>query len=74
MQDSYADAMKQFGLKRGESKEKTGAKHQSLHEWHKSECKRLEKELAEITDNILKDEQEVKLTDVIGNDLFEDLR
>ena len=34
----------------------------------------LEKELAEMTDNILREEQEIKLNDVIGNDLFEDLR
>lgn len=74
LQDSYAYAMKQFGLIRGESKEKTGAKHQSLHEWHKSECQRLEKELAEMADIILNDEQEFKQNDIVGDNLFEDLR
>lgn len=53
MQDSYAEAMAPFGLERGISKEQTGAIHQTLNEWKKTECERLEKELAELADNVL---------------------
>lgn len=73
LQDSYAKAMAVFGLHRGESKEQTGARHQTLHEWRKAECERLEKELAEMADNVLADEQEVP-PQTVESDIFDELR
>lgn len=74
LQDSYAKAMAVFGLDRGESKEQTGARHQTLHEWRKAECERLEKELAEMADNVLADEKESNNTQEIESDTFDELR
>lgn len=45
MQDSYAEAMAEFGLERGISKEITRARHQTLHEWYKAECERMADEV-----------------------------
>ena len=73
MQDSYANAMTPFGLIRGESKEQTGAKHQTLHEWKKAECDRLEKELQEIAESVLVDEKEIA-PNFIESDIFDELR
>lgn len=74
MQDSYAEAMAPFGLARGESKEVTGARHQTLHEWRKSENERLEKEVAEMADNVLADEKERTTEYDKHSDIFDDLR
>lgn len=41
LQDSYAEAMQEFGLVRGKSKEQTRENHHSLAEWHKQEEERL---------------------------------
>ena len=73
MQDSYAADMAQFGLIRGESKEQTGARHQTLHEWKKSECERLEKELQEMKENVFADEKETT-SPTIESEIFDDLR
>ena len=73
MQDSYAADMAQFGLIRGESKEQTGARHQTLHEWKKSECERLEKELQEMKENIFADEKKTT-SPTIESEIFDDLR
>ncbi len=73
MQDSYARAMAPFGLVRGKSKEQTGAKHQTLHEWHKSECERLEKELREMIEGVFADEKEIA-SQSIESDVFDELR
>ena len=74
MQDSYAKAMAPFGLERGLSKEETGAIHQTLNEWRKAECERLEKELATLADNILTDEQYSQAAVKLESELFEELR
>lgn len=58
MQDSYAADMAQFGLIRGESKEITKARHQTLNEWHRAESERLEKELQEMKESVFADEKE----------------
>ena len=73
MQDSYAADMAQFGLIRGESKEQTGARHQTFHEWNKLECERLEKELQEMKENVFADEKETT-TPSIESEIFDDLR
>ena len=73
LQDSYAEAMSPFGLVRGESKEQTGARHQTLQEWRQVECERLEKELQEMTEGIFAEEKEIN-THTLGNDIFDDLR
>lgn len=73
LQDSYADAMAQFGLIRGESKEITQARHQTLHEWHKAESERLEKELIEMANNVLADEKEIAPQN-LESDIFDELR
>lgn len=73
LQDSYADAMAQFGLIRGESKEITKARHQTLHEWHKAESERLEKELQEMANNVLTDEKEIA-PQSLESDIFDELR
>ena len=73
MQDSYAEAMAPFGLERGISKEQTGAIHQTLNEWKKAECERLEKELAELADNVLAEDREMKPQELKENGLFEEL-
>ena len=73
MQDSYAADMAQFGLIRGESKEQTGARHQTLHEWKKSECERLEKELQEMKESVFADEKETT-SPTIESEIFDDLR
>ena len=65
--------MAQFGLIRGESKEQTGARHQTLHEWHKAESERLEKELIEMANNVLADEKEIA-PQSLESDIFDDLR
>ncbi len=74
MQDSYAIAMAPFGLIRGESKEITQARHQTLHEWRKAECERLERELNEMADNILTDKNDIQTPCKIHSDIFDDLR
>ena len=74
MQDSYADAMAPFGLERGISKEQTGTIHQTLNEWKKAECERLEKELAELADNVLSEDREMKPQELVENELFEELQ
>ena len=73
LQDSYAADMAQFGLIRGESKEITKAKHQTLHEWHKAESERLEKELIEMANNVLSEEKALA-PQSIESDIFDDLR
>lgn len=73
LQDSYAAAMAQFGLVRGESKEITQARHQTLHEWHKAESERLEKELVEMANNVLSDEMEIA-PQTLESDIFDELR
>ena len=73
MQDSYAEAMAPFGLERGLSKEQTGAIHQTLNDWKKAECERLEKELAELADNVLAEDRETKPQELTDNGLFEEL-
>lgn len=73
-QDSYAEAMTPFGLERGLSKGQTGAMHQTLNEWQKAECERLEKELANLADNILADDRETHSAGTQGSKLFDDLR
>ncbi len=73
MQDSYAKAVEQFGLARGESKEITKARHKTIHEWHKEECERLENELIEMANNILADEKEIAPQD-LESDIFDELR
>ncbi len=74
MQDSYAKAMAPFGLERGLSKEETGAIHQTLNEWRKAECERLEKELATLADNILADEQNTHTAGTLESELFDELQ
>ena len=73
MQDSYAADMAQFGLIRGESKEITKARHQTLDEWHRVESERLEKELIEMANNILSDEKEIA-PQSLESDIFDELR
>lgn len=63
LQDSYADAMKRFGLVRGISKEHTRANHQSLDEWHKQEEARL-------IDDIVKIEREKEVISQIKEEVF----
>lgn len=58
MQDSYAERMTPFGLVRGESKDVTNARHQTLQEWKKEECERIERELIEMADNVLSEKEE----------------
>ena len=74
LQDSYAEAMSPFGLVRGESKEQTGARHQTLKEWRQAECERLEKELEELANNVLLEEVETTPHNEIHSDLFDELR
>ena len=74
MQDSYAKAMSPFGLERGQSKEQTGAIHQTLNEWRKAECERLEKELANLADYILADGQNSPSAVKLESELFEELQ
>ena len=74
MQDSYAASMKRFGLVRGLSKEQTGAQHQTLNEWHKAECERLEQELAQLADNILAEDKETQSAKFPEHELFDELR
>lgn len=73
MQDSYAEAMAPFGLERGLSKEQTGAIHQTLNEWKKAECERLEKELAELADNVLAEDRKTPPEKLTENELFDEL-
>ena len=73
LQNTYATAMAQFGLARGESKEITQARHQTLHEWHKAESERLEKELIEMANNVLSNEKEIAPQPLESN-IFDDLR
>ena len=74
MQDSYAKAMAPFGLERGLSKEQTGAIHQTLNEWKKAECERLEKELSNLADYILADGQNSPSAVKLESELFEELQ
>lgn len=74
MQDSYAEAMKQFGLERGQSKDITGARHKTLQEWRKGECERLEKELESIADKIFKDEPRTEYKGTIDTDVLDEER
>ena len=73
LQDSYAAAMAPFGLIRGESKEITKARHQTLDEWHRAESERLEKELVEMANNVLADETEIAVQS-LESAIFDDLR
>ena len=73
LQDSYAEAMSPFGLERGQSKEQTGAMHQTLDEWRKAECERLEKEICEMTEGILAAEPESKTDYDLDSEIFDDL-
>lgn len=73
LQDSYADAMLPLGLVRGESKEITKARHQTLDEWHRAESERLEKELIKMANNVLADEKEIT-PQSFESDIFDDLR
>lgn len=74
MQDSYAEAMAPFGLERGLSKEQTGAIHQTLNEWKKAECERLEKEIADLKENIFADTKELPHIEPTDSELFDMLR
>ena len=65
--------MAQFGLIRGESKEQTGARYQTQHEWHKAESERLEKELVEMANNVLAEEKEIA-PQSLESDIFDELR
>ncbi len=73
LQDSYAKAMKPFGLERGQSKDQTGAVHQTLQEWRQAENERLERELQEMTEGIFAEEKE-HTAQPLENDIFDDLR
>ncbi len=73
MQDTYAEAMAPFGLARGESKERTQERHQTLHEWRKAECERLERELEGMADDILAEQNEASTHDDIDSDIFDNL-
>ena len=73
LQDSYAADMAQFGLIRGESKEITKSRHQTLDEWHRVESERLEKELIEMANNVLSEEKEI-VPQPIESDIFDELR
>lgn len=73
LQDSYAKAMTPFGLERGQSKEQTGATHQTLQEWRVAESERLERELQEITKGIFAEDKE-HTAQPLENDIFDDLR
>lgn len=73
LQDSYAKAMAPFGLERGQSKEQTGAVHQTLQEWRQAESERLERELQEMTEGIFA-EDEKHTAHHLENDIFDDLR
>ncbi len=73
LQDSYAKAMKPFGLERGQSKEQTGAVHQTLQEWRQAESERLERELQEMTEGIFAEDKE-HTAQHLENDIFDDLR
>lgn len=73
LQDGYAEAMAPFGLVRGESKEITKARHQTLDEWHRAESERLEKELRDMADNILSEEKEAA-PQPLESDVFCELR
>jgi len=82
LQDSYAEAMEQFGLERGRSKEETRANHQSLNEWHKqgeerllAEIVKIEKEKAvieQVKNRVFADDRAVpQKSRVIGDELFD---
>lgn len=82
LQDSYAEAMEVFGLVCGESKEQTGANHQSLNEWHKQEDERLLAEIVKIEkekvvieqgkNRVFADDRAVPTKSrVIGDELFD---
>lgn len=73
LQDSYAKAMAPFGLKRGQSKEQTGAVHQTLQEWRQAESERLERELQEMTEGIFAEDNK-HTAQPLKNDIFDDLR
>ncbi len=73
MQNTYAEAMAPFGLARGESKERTQARHQTLHEWKKAECERLERELEAMADDILAEQNEASTHYDIDSDIFDNL-
>ena len=75
MQDSYAERMTPFGLVRGESKEVTNARHQTLQEWKKEECERIESELIEMVDNVLSEKEEPSKDEYIfESEIFDELR
>ena len=74
MQDSYAKSMAPFGLERGLSKEQTGALHQTLNEWRQAECERLEKELANLADDVLADERDTRTAGTLESELFDELQ
>ncbi|MBR6557822.1 MAG: plasmid recombination protein [Clostridia bacterium] len=74
MQDSYAEAMKQFGLERGQSKDITSARHKTLQEWRTEECERLEKELSHIADRIFADKPKIEYKGTIDTDVLNDER
>ena len=85
LQDSYAEAMEQFGLVRGISKEQTRANHTSLDDWHKQEeaqlladIAKIEREkavVAQIAETVLGGDQQSHTPQrgVLGDDMFNSL-
>ena len=85
LQDSYAEAMEQFGLVRGISKEQTRANHTSLDDWHKQEeaqllddIAKIEREkavIAQIAETVLGGDQQPHTPQrgVLGDDMFNSL-
>ena len=85
LQDSYAEAMEQFGLVRGISKEQTRANHTSLDDWHKQEeaqlladIAKIEQEkavIAQIAETVLGGDQQphTQQRGVLGDDMLNSL-
>ena len=81
----YAEAMEQFGLVRGISKEQTRANHTSLDDWHKQEeaqlladIAKIEREkavIAQIAETVLGGDQQPHTLQrgVLGDDMFNSL-
>lgn len=49
-------------------------KSKSSNQWRKAECERLEKELANLADNILADERDTHTAATLESELFDELR
>ena len=85
LQDSYAEAMEQFGLVRGISKEQTRANHTSLDDWYKQEeaqlladIAKIEQEkavIAQIAETVLGGDQQphTQQRGVLGDDMLNSL-